>query len=55
MYGEMFNKTDIGWSSVVKLGLEEELLNLYQISEREKHEKERDSKLTELILHKIKP
>ena len=55
MYREMFNKTDIGWSSVVKLGLEEELLNLYQISEREKHEKERDSKLTELILHKIKP
>ena len=54
MYREMFNKTDIGWSSVVKLGLEEELLNLYQISEREKHEKERDSKLTELILHKIK-
>ena len=55
MYREMFNKPDIGWSSVVKLGLEEELLNLYQISEREKHEKERDSKLTELILHKIKP
>ena len=55
MYRKMFSKSDIGWSSVVKLGLEEELLNLYQISEREKHEKERDSKLTELILHKIKP
>ncbi len=54
MYGEMFNKLDIEWSSVVKLGLEEELLNLYQLSELEKHEKERDNKLTELILHKIK-
>ena len=54
MYGEMFNKLDIEWSSVVKLGLEEELLNLYQLSELEKHEKERDKKLTELILHKIK-
>ena len=55
MYRKMFNKPDIRWSSVVKNGLEEELLNLYQLSEREKHEKERDSKLTELILHKIKP
>ena len=55
MYREMFNKPEIRWSSVVKNGLEEELLNLYQLSEREKHEKERDSKLTELILHKIKP
>jgi len=50
----MFNKLDIEWSSVVKLGLEEELLNLYQLSELDKHEKERDKKLTELILHKIK-
>ena len=54
MYREIFDKPDIGWSSVVKLGLEEELLNLYQLSEREQHEKERDSKLTKLILHKIK-
>ena len=54
MYGEMFNETDIEWSSVVKLGLEEELLKLYHLSEREKHEKERDTKLTELILHKTK-
>ncbi len=54
MYREMFNKSDIGWSSVVKLGLEEELLKLYHLSEREKHEKERDTKLTELILHKTK-
>ena len=54
MYGEMFNKSDIEWSSVVKLGLEEELLKLYHLSEREKHEKERDTKLTELILHKTK-
>ena len=54
MYGEMFNKSDIEWSSVVKLGLEEELLKLYHLSEREKHEKERDTKLTELILHKAK-
>ena len=55
MYREMFNKPDIDWSSVVKLGLEEELLNLYQLSDREKHEKERDDKLTKLFLHKIRP
>ena len=55
MYREMFNKPDMDWSSVVKLGLEEELLNLYQLSDREKHEKERDDKLTKLFLHKIQP
>ena len=55
MYREMFNKPNMDWSSVVKLGLEEELLNLYQLSDREKHEKERDEKLTKLFLHKIKP
>ena len=54
MYGEMFNKLDIEWSSVVKLGLEEELLKLYQLSERDKHEKYRDTKLAKLILHKTK-
>ena len=55
MYKEMFNKPDMDWSSVIKVGLEEELLNLYQLSDREKHEKERDEKLTKLFLHKIKP
>ena len=55
MYREMFNKPDMDWSSVVKLGLEEELLNLYQLSDREKQEKERDDKLTKLFLHKIRP
>ena len=55
MYKEMFNKPDMDWSSVVKLGLEEELLNLYQLSDREKQEKERDDKLTKLFLHKITP
>ena len=55
MYKEMFNKPNMDWSSVVKVGLEEELLNLYQLSDREKHEKERDDKLTKLFLHKIKP
>ena len=55
MYKEMFNKPDIEWASVLKLGLEEELLNLYKIREREKHEKDRDNKLAELILNKIKP
>ena len=55
MYREMFNKPDMDWSSVVKLGLEEELLNLYQLSDREKQEKERDDKLTKLFLHKITP
>ena len=54
MYGEMFNKSDIEWSSIVKNGLEEELLKLYQPSDREKHEKDRDTKLAELILHKTK-
>ena len=55
MYKEMFNKPDIEWASALKLGLEEELLNLYKLRERKKHEKERDNKLAELILHKIKP
>ena len=55
MYKEMYNNPDIEWASVLKLGLEEELLNLYKIREREKHEKDRDNKLAELILHKIKP
>ena len=50
----MFNKSDIEWSSIVKHGLEEELLKLYQLSERDKHEKYRDTKLAELILHKTK-
>ena len=55
MYKEMYNNPDSEWASVLKLGLEEELLNLYKIREREKHEKDRDNKLAELILHKIKP
>jgi 3-hydroxyacyl-CoA dehydrogenase len=55
MYKEMYNNPDIEWASVLKLGLEEELLNLYKIRERKKHEKDRDNKLAELILHKIKP
>ena len=54
MYKEMFNKPDIEWASVLKLGLEEELINLYKLRESEKYEKERDNKLAELILHKIK-
>jgi hypothetical protein len=55
MYKEMFSKPNIEWSLVLKHGLEEELLNLYKLQEREKYEKERDNKLTKLILHKIKP
>ena len=54
MYQEMFNKTDLGWSSVIKNGLEKELLSLYDLNNREEHESERDSKLTQLISHKIK-
>ena len=54
MYREMFNKSDIKWSSIVKFGLEKELQDLYNLSEREKHEKERDTRLLELILHKTK-
>ena len=55
MYKDMLNKPEIDWSSIVELGLEEELLKLYPLSEREKHEKDRDIKLTKLILHKTKP
>lgn len=55
MYREMFNKPDMDWSSVVKLGLEEELLNLYPLSDLEKYEKERDDKLTKFFRQKIKP
>ena len=53
MYGEMFNKPEIDWSSIVKLGLQEELQNLYPLIERENCEKDRDDKITKLILHKI--
>jgi hypothetical protein len=52
MYGEMFNKPDIDWSSIIELGLEEELLNQYQLGEREKHEETRNHKLIQLIIHK---
>ena len=55
MYKDMLDKPEIDWSSIVELGLEEELLKLYPLSEREKHEKDRDNKLTKLILHKTKP
>ena len=54
MYKEMLDHPDLDWSSVLKLGLEQELLSLYDPSNREEHESERDSKLTQLILHKIK-
>ena len=52
MYQGMFDNLDIQWSSVIKLGLEKELLKLYNPDEREKYEKDRDNKLTKLILHK---
>ena len=54
MYKEMFTKPDIEWASILKLGLEEELVNLYKLCENEKYEKDRDNKLAEIILHKIK-
>ena len=54
MYQGMFENLDIEWSSVIKLGLEQELLKLYDLGEREKYENERDNKLTKLILHKTK-
>ena len=54
MYQGMFENLDIEWSSVIKLGLEQELLKLYNLGEREKYEKDRDNKLTKLILHKAK-
>ncbi len=52
MYREMFNDPDVDWSSVVKLGLEEELLNLYSLEEQKKHEERRDHKLIQFIIHK---
>ena len=55
MYKDMLKKPEIDWSSIVELHLEEELLKLYPLGEREKHEKDRDNKLTKLILHKTKP
>jgi 3-hydroxyacyl-CoA dehydrogenase len=54
MYRDIFNKTDIEWSSIVNRGLEEEPIKLYPLSEREKQERERDNKLTKLTLHKMK-
>ena len=54
MYQGMFEKLNIEWSSVIKLGLEQELLKLYDLGEREKYEKDRDYKLTKLILHKTR-
>ena len=35
MYQGMFEKLKIEWSSVIKLGLEQELLKLYDLGERE--------------------
>ena len=52
MYREMFNDPDVDWSSVVKLGLEEEILNLYSLEEQKKHEERRDHKLIQLLIHK---
>jgi L-gulonate 3-dehydrogenase len=52
MYREMFNDPDVDWSSVVQLGLEEELLNLYCLEEQKKHEERRDHKLIQLLVHK---
>ena len=54
MYRGIFENLDIEWSSVIKLGLEQELLKLYDLGEREKYEKDRDIKLTKLILHKTR-
>ena len=54
MYGEMFNKSDIEWSSIVKHGLEEELLKLYQLSDREKHEKKEIPNSQSLFYIKLK-
>ena len=54
MYQGMFDNLNIEWSSVIKLGLEQELLKLYDLGEREKYEKDRDYKLTKLILHKTR-
>jgi len=54
MYQEIFNRTDLDWSSVINHGLEKELLSLYDPNNHEEHESERDSKLTKLILHKNK-
>ena len=48
----MFNDPNVDWSSLVQLGLEEELLNLYSLEEQKKHEERRDRKLIQLLIHK---
>ena len=52
MYREMFNDPDMNWPSVVQLGLEKELLNLYSLEGQKKHEERRDRKLIQLLIHK---
>ena len=52
MYREIFNDPSVDWSSVVQLGLEEELLNLYSLEEQKKHEESRDDKLIQLLILK---
>ena len=46
---ECLRNLDIEWSSVIKLGLEQELLKLYDLGEREKYEKDRDNNLQNLF------
>jgi 3-hydroxyacyl-CoA dehydrogenase len=52
MYKEMFNNYDINWSQLVKNGLEKEILNLYSLEDREKHEEQRNARLIQLLIHK---
>ena len=52
MYDEMFPSIDINWSELVKNRLEKELLKLYSVKDREKHESLRDIRLIRLLAHK---
>ena len=54
MYSEMFQESDANWSELVKDGLEAELLKLYSLDEHGKHEEQRNKKLIQLLIHKIR-
>lgn len=54
MYSEMFQGSDANWSELVEDGLDAELLKLYSLDEHGKHEEQRNKKLIQLLIHKIR-
>ena len=53
MYQDMFKSSDLNWAELIKNGLETDLLKLYPLEEREEQEEQRNSKLMQLLSHKI--